>query len=332
MLYGDMMKRLGKGRLKVSPIGLGCFAIGGPFQGSNGRKLAYGPVDDNVSKQTIQKAIDMGINFFDTADVYGFGRSERVLGEALEGYERKDVVIATKFANKFDEKAKKALGKNVQPDYVHQALESSLKRLKTDYIDLYQLHDSRHDPESAKRVRETLEDLVSEGKIRGYGWSTDDVNKARIFAEGTNCIAIQYAIHITRNNPKMIKLCEKYDLVGVIRSPLGSGTLTGKYTKEYVSLISKDHMLHNGSFVESEPYIKRMKRIEEVKKLLEETGYTPIQIFLSYLLSTSNTTVPIPGAKTSEQIEENAYIIQNPPPDSLVKEVNSLMEDLRIFV
>ena len=87
------MKLLGKGKLKVSPIGMGCFAIGGPFQGSNGRKLAYGPVDDNVSKETIHKAIEMGINFFDTADIYGFGRSERVLGEVLEEYERKKMVM-----------------------------------------------------------------------------------------------------------------------------------------------------------------------------------------------------------------------------------------------
>ncbi len=177
-----------------------------------------------------------------------------------------------------------------------------------------------------------MEELVSEGKIKGYGWSTDDVNRAQIFAEGENCIGIQYAIHITRHNPKMIDLCEKYDLVGVIRSPLGSGTLTGKYTQEYVKQISKNHMLYNGSFVKDEAYLKRMELIQEVKKLLEGTGFTAIQVFLSYLLSTSKTTVPIPGAKTIEQIKENVSIIKNPPPQTLVNEVDSLMKDLRTIV
>jgi aryl-alcohol dehydrogenase-like predicted oxidoreductase len=326
------VKILGRGKLKVSPMGMGCFALGGPFQGANGRKLAYGNVDDSESQKTIHQAIEMGINFFDTADVYGCGQSERILGTVLEGYDRKKMVIATKFANVFDEKTKTAVGKNVSPDYIRKALDASLARLKTDYIDLYQLHDSEHDLESAQNVREILEELVSEGKIRGYGWSTDDVTRAQMFAQGKNCLAIQYAIHITRSNPKMIDLCETYDMAGVIRSPLGSGTLTGKYTKEYVKTISKDHMWYEGTFVEDEPYLKRMTRIEEVKKLVEGTGYTPIQIFLSYLLSTSSTTVPIPGAKTMDQIKENAAIINNPPPQTLVNEVDSHMKDLRTIV
>ncbi|MFW9854878.1 MAG: aldo/keto reductase [Candidatus Thorarchaeota archaeon] len=323
---------MGKSKLKVSQIGMGCYAIGGPFQGSNDRKLAYGPVDDAESKRTIRKAIELGINFFDTADVYGCGHSERILGEVLEEYDRKKLVIATKFANEFDETTKTAIGKNVSPNYVRKALDASLDRLRTDYIDLYQLHDSQHDLESAPNVRALLEDLTSEGKIRGYGWSTDNVERAQIFAEGKNCIAVQYAIHITRSNPKMTGLCEKYDLAGVIRSPLGSGTLTGKYTKEYVRSISKDHIWYNGAFVDDEKYLERMKRIDQIKELLEGSIYTPVQIFLSYLWLTSRTTVPIPGAKTVEQITENASILKNPPPQNLINEVDSIIRDLRIVV
>ncbi len=326
------MKFVGKGKLKVSSIGMGCFAIGGPFQGKNGRMLAYGTVNDNESRKTLHKAIELGVNFFDTADVYGCGHSERVLGDVIKDYNRKEMVIATKFSNVFDEDAKKVLGKNVSPDYIQKAVDASLDRLQTDYIDLYQLHDSEHDLESAQKVRDILEDLVSEGKIKGYGWSTDDVERAQIFAEGKNCIAIQYAIHITRHNPRMVELCEKHELAGVIRSPLGSGTLTGKYTKEFVNSISKDHMWYKGSFIDNEPYLKRNRRIEYVKQLLKDTEYTPVQLFLSYLLTTSKTTVPIPGAKNLEQIEENAYIIKNPPPLALVNDISSLMEDLRTIV
>lgn len=182
-------RRLGKSKVEVSALGMGCFAIGGPFQGKDGNYLAYGSVNDNESKKTIHKAIDLGVNFFDTADVYGHGHSERILGSVLSEYDRNDMVIATKFANEFDEATKTTIGKNVDPDYIRKALEASCTRLQTDFIDLYQLHDGQHPPDSARKVILVLEDLVSEGRIGGYGWSTDDVERARIFAEeGKNCM------------------------------------------------------------------------------------------------------------------------------------------------
>ncbi|UCG01713.1 MAG: aldo/keto reductase [Candidatus Heimdallarchaeota archaeon] len=326
-------RRLGKSNIKVSALGMGCFAIGGPFQGKNGNFLAYGYVNDDESKKTIHKAIDLGVNFFDTADVYGCGHSERILGSVLSDYDRNDLVIATKFANEFNEVTKTVIGKNVDPNYIRNALDASCKRLKTDFIDLYQLHDGNHDIESAKNVMNILEDLVEEGQIRGYGWSTDDIMRAKIFAEGENCTAIQYAIHITRSNPKMIELCKQHDLAGVIRSPLGSGTLTGKYSEEYMKNLTENHMWYKRDFISEEWFIKRQKKLEKLKELLIGEDLTIVQALLSYLWSTSDKTIPIPGAKTVMQIEENAAILEYGPlkPD-LLRAINEIFEEIRISV
>ncbi len=327
-------RKLGKNKGKVSAIGMGCFAIGGPFQRKNGDFLAYGPINDDESKKTIHKAIELGVNFFDTADIYGYGHSERILGSVLSEYDRNDIVIATKFANQFDEKKKISIGKNVDPDYIRKALDASYKRLQTDFIDLYQLHDNEHPPDSARKLIQVLEDLVSEGRIGGYGWSTDDVDRARIFAEeGKNCIAIQYAIHMTRANPKMIELCEQHNLAGIIRSPLGSGVLTGKYSKEYMETLPQNHMWYGRDFVEEEWFIKRQTKLKELKELLKGDGRTVIQTLLSYLWSTSDKTIPIPGAKTVAQIEENAAILEyGPLKPELLKSINEIFEEIRTYL
>ncbi|MHA2226925.1 MAG: aldo/keto reductase [Candidatus Hodarchaeales archaeon] len=326
-------RKLGKSGIKVSALGLGCFALGGPFQGKDGNYIAYGTVNDDESRRILHKAIEMGVNFFDTADVYGCGHSERILGSVLSEHDRNDVVIATKFANEFDETTKTVIGKNVKPSFIRNALNASCERLHTDYIDLYQLHDSQHDVESAKDIRDLLEELVSEGRIKGYGWSTDDVERAKVFAEGKNCIAIQYAIHMTRTNPKMIALCEQHDLAGVIRSPLGSGILTGKYSKEHMENLPKDHMWYGKGFVEEDWFIKRQKKLEELKKLLQNDYRTVVQVLLSYLWSTSETTIPIPGAKTLAQIKENAAILEYGPLEpELLRSINAIFEEIRNLV
>lgn len=138
---------------------------------------------------------------------------------------------------------------------------------------------------------------------------------------------------MTRANPKMIKLCEQHDLAGVIRSPLGSGVLTGKYSKEHMESLPQDHMWYGQSFIEEEWFIKRQAKLEELKELIEGHGRTGIQILLSYLWSTSDTTIPIPGAKTVAQIEENAAILEYGPLKSdLLKSINEIFEEIRTYV
>ncbi len=168
-----LTRQLGRSGIQVSAMGLGCWAIGGPFW-RDGQSHGWGQVDDDESIRAIHRALDLGVTFFDTADVYGCGHSERLLRRALAG-RRDQVVIATKFGRVFDEQTRHILADDASPAYIRQACEASLRRLNTDYIDLYQLHLGDYDLAQAGIVRDTLEELVAAGKIRYYGWSTDDL-------------------------------------------------------------------------------------------------------------------------------------------------------------
>jgi len=219
---------LGRSGIQVSAMGLGCWAIGGPFWHDGW--VAYGDVDDAESTRAIHRALDLGVTFFDTADAYGCGHSERVLGQALAG-RRDQVVIATKFGYVPDEEKRQITGTDASPQYIRQACEASLRRLNTDYIDLYQFHIDDYDLDKAVEVRETLEALVADGKIRWYGWSLDNkqVDRIRLFAEGPHCTSIQHTLNIFIDDPPTLELCEKFNLASINQGPLSRGILTGKF-------------------------------------------------------------------------------------------------------
>ncbi|MFW9771541.1 MAG: aldo/keto reductase [Promethearchaeota archaeon] len=321
-----MLKRKLKGSKKtINALGMGCFALGGPFKRSDGTYLAYGKVNDQESIKTIHRAIELGINLFDTADIYGVGRSEKVLGEAIKEY-RDDLVVATKFGSIFEEgNLLTPDKKNTSPEYIRSAIEASMERLQTDYIDIYQFHSSQHDPNDAKEVQLILEDLVEEGIIGGYGWSTDDPNRMQIFAKSKNCNSVQFAMNLTLKNEQMIQLCEKFNLIGLIRSPLASGILTGKYNEQ--SKIEADHMLAGVNFSQ-ERYKKINKMLQELKNMIDQEGITIIQAQLCYLMTISDTIIPIPGAKTIAQIEENARTLELGPLSSdLVQKIDTILLD-----
>jgi aryl-alcohol dehydrogenase-like predicted oxidoreductase len=176
-----MRRMLGRSGIEVSAIGLGAWAIGGPFS-ARGREAGWGEVDDDESIAAVRQALDLGVTLIDTADTYGAGHSERVLGRALAG-RRDEVVIATKFGNTFDEATRTRTGADTSAGYIRAACQASLDRLGTDRIDLYQLHCDA-EPEQIDDILATLESLVDSGLIRGYGWSTDDPAKAAAFAAG----------------------------------------------------------------------------------------------------------------------------------------------------
>ena len=217
---------LGRSGIEISAMGLGCWAIGGPFWRGD-VPIGWGDVDDNESIAAIQKALDLGVTFFDTADVYGTGHSELVLARALAG-RRSDVVIATKFSNVFDATTRQVIGADASPSHIRKACQASLRRLNTDYIDLYQLHNGGLSLEEAAGVRETLEALVTEGRIRAYGWSTDDPERAAFFAEGPNCASVQNQMNVFSDAPEIIAVCERLNLASINRGPLAMGLLSGK--------------------------------------------------------------------------------------------------------
>lgn len=294
-----MYRTLGRSGIQVTAMGLGCWAIGGS---------GWGEVDDNESVQAIHHGLDLGANLLDTSDVYGPERSERVIARALEGGRRENVVIATKFGNVYNrEQWPNERGTSLE--YIRWACEQSLRRLNTDYIDLYQFHINEYDPNLAGEVRETLEALVKEGKIRTYGWSTDFPDRVRVFAEGENCSAIQVEESVIDDNPDVLALCEEFNLAALNRGPLAMGILTGKYRVD-TSLPENDVRGPNAPtwmkyFKDGKPNPEWLLKMEAIREILTTEGRTLAQGALAWLWARSEKTLPIPGFRSVAQVDEN---------------------------
>jgi aryl-alcohol dehydrogenase-like predicted oxidoreductase len=294
-------RKLGHSGIEISAMGIGCWAIGGSGWG--------GGADDEESIRGIHRALELGITFFDTADVYGLGRSERVLGAALTG-RRQQAVIATKFGYGWDEATMIETGLHTDSAYIRSACEASLKRLNTDYIDLYQFHaNDDFGPEGAEELRDTLESLVAAGKIRAYGWSTDFPDRARVFAQGANCAAIQVELNVLDDAPDILEVCDEYDLAAINRGPLAMGLLTGKY-KPSSTLPSDDVRGPNAPewmkyFKDGQPNPEWLNQVNAVGEILRSGGRTLAQGAIAWLWGRSGHNIPIPGYRNVAQVEEN---------------------------
>jgi len=322
-------RELGRSGIKVSAVGLGGAAIGGQFYDANGVPLSWEDVDDNRSIEAIHRALDWGVNFFDTADMYGAGHSEEVLGQALKG-RRDQVVIATKFGDVMDPVTRRAIGVDTSPEFIRRSLEASLKRLGSDYVDLYQFHIWGHPAAEAVPVRETLEALVEEGKIRGYAWSTDVLESVEVFARGPHCIAVQHELNLFRCDEAMLALCERENLASINRSPLAMGMLTGKYGAG-ARFADNDVRAHTPWYVwfkDGRPSEEHLRKLAAVRDILSSGGRTLAQGALAWIWGRSPRTIPIPGFKTVQQAEENARAMQFGPlaPDQMV-EIDALLRD-----
>src|SRR5947209_2485229 len=303
-----MTRPLGRSRIPVSALGFGCWAIGGPFW-ERGKPLGWGEVDDEESVRAIHAALDLGVTFFDTANVYGAGHSERVLGRALAG-RRDQVVIATKYGNLSDERTRELTGAEATPDGVRRQLADSLRRLGTDHIDLYQLHLNDFPIVAALELVPVLDELVGRGDIRAYGWSTDYPDRATAFAIASHWVtAIQHDFSVLTDSPEVLAVCERFDLASINRGPLAMGLLTGKYTAESrlgeddVRGVSPEWMEY---FQDGRPAPAFLARLDAVREVLRSDGRTLAQGALGYLWRRSERTIPIPGCRTVAQVEENA--------------------------
>ena len=326
-----MLKRtLGKSKLEVSALGMGCWAIGGPWTwaqpGEEPFPAGWGDTDDEESIRALHAALDMGVDFFDTAANYGAGHSEVLLGRALKG-KRDKAVIATKFGHIVNEKEKTVYGDPGQiiPN-VRTDVENSLRRLQTDYIDIYQLHQGRYDTTLALELQVILEELVSAGKIRWYGWSTDVVDSARQFASGENsahCTSIQFRLNAIYDNPGMRQVCADFDLAGINKDPLNKGFLTGKFNSS--TTFPQNDVRNDTDF--SDPEIaKRLNIVDEIREILTSNGRTMAQGALAYIWALDERMVPIPGFKSVKQVTDNAGALQyGPLTESQVKEVQTIV-------
>jgi aryl-alcohol dehydrogenase-like predicted oxidoreductase len=320
-------KQIGETEITVSPMGMGCWAIGGPWWTPEGRPCGWSQVNDDQSIQAIHQALDLGITFFDTAANYGAGHSEEVLGQALQG-RREKVVIATKFGHILHPE-NQTVHMDLSPEEQDAVTErlpedcnASLRRLKTDYIDIYQFHDGSFPMEKAEAVREALEALVKTGKIRTYGWSTDDPERAALFAEGQNCQTVQFGMNAFRDNLPMRQLLAEKHLSGIIKRPLGSGILTGKYGPE--TTFPEDDYRSRADF-SSERMLAIFDQLDEIRELLRTDGRTLAQGALGYLWALDPCVIPIPGFKNTKQVMENAGALQfGPLPEDVMQKIHSI--------
>ncbi|MFQ5924193.1 MAG: aldo/keto reductase, partial [Anaerolineales bacterium] len=208
---------------------------------------------------------------------------------------------------------------------VRTDVESSLRRLQTDYVDVYQLHQGSYDKELALELRGILEDLVGEGKIRWYGWSTDLVDRTRVFAGGEHCTSIQFQLNAIFDNPEMRELCDEHDLAGINKDPLNCGILTGKFTPD--STFPKDDIRSETDFHE-ERIVKRLEAVEALREPLTSGGRTMAQGALAYIWALDPRMIPIPGFKNVEQVQQNAGAMGfGPLPEDAVRQVQDIVAE-----
>ncbi|HEY0377463.1 MAG TPA: aldo/keto reductase [Pyrinomonadaceae bacterium] len=286
-------RQLGRSGLRVSALGLGCM----------GMSEFYGLTDEQESVATIHRALELGVNFFDTADMYGPFTNERLLGRAVRG-RRDEVVLATKFGNERTEDGT-FLGVNGRPEYVRRACEASLSRMGVDVIDLYYQH--RVDPETP--IEETVGEmarLVEEGKVRYLGLSeaaAETVRRAHL-VHPIAALQTEYSLWSRDPEDGLLAVCRELGVGFVAYSPLGRGFLTGRI-KSFDDLAQDDYRRNSPRF-QGENFGKNLELLARVEELAAEKGCTPTQLALAWVLAQGEDIVPIPGTKRRKYLEENA--------------------------
>ena len=340
-----MKRTLGRSGIEISAIGLGCWAIGGPHA-RNGNPVGWGAVNDAESIAALKRGYDLGCTFYDTADVYGCGHSEIILAEAL-GHVRDKIVIATKAGYTYVEETREAPGESGDPDYIRRCCDESLRRLKTDYIDLYQLHwpdrpmrvfhglEYVHldgDAHPIPEILGALAELVQEGKLRFIGLSNETPWGLMTFLKAADehglsrIVSIQNAYNLVNRTFEIglseVAQRENVSLLGY--SPLGQGYLTGKYEGGALPPGSRKTLFNRLGRYEKG---NGPKAISAYVALARNHGLDPAQMAIAFAVSRPFVTSTIIGATTLEQLNTDIAATELKISDNLLEDINQIHLD-----
>lgn len=308
---------LGKSDLNVSTIGYGAWGIGGkPFWKTEG---------EDSSIRSIEKAIDLGINFYDTAPVYGFGYSEELLGKALHS-KRKEVVIATKCGLRWKKEEIKALEKRATKESILEEIDLSLQRLQTNYIDLYQVHW----PDETTPIEETMDTLLQiqkSGKVRYIGVSNYSVDQMKESLKYGQIVSLQpmYSMLERDIEKEILPFCIENNIGIICYSPLTSGVLTGKYDENTKFEDWRGQGII-GNFT-GDVFVSHIRKVKEITKIAQKYGKTTAQLAINWLLRQRGVTTAIVGVKNPNQVEQNTGAVGWVISDDDLKIISDILEE-----
>ncbi|WP_121253155.1 aldo/keto reductase [Solirubrobacter pauli] len=300
------------GALTVSELGLGCM----------GMSFAYGPGDDDESIRTIHRALELGVTFLDTADIYGAGVNEELVGRAVAG-RRDDFVIATKFANRTDADGNRFIDNS--PDWIRQAVDDSLRRLGTDYIDLYYMH--RRDPDvPIEESVGVMAEQVQAGKVRHLGLSEVSAETLRAATTVHPIAALQseWSLFTRGLEAEIVPVARELGVGLVPYSPLGRGLLAGALTS--TESLAPDDFRRNNPRWQGENLEHNLALVQKMRDLAEQAGCSPVQLALAWLLAQGDDVVPIPGTKRVKYLEENTAAADVNVPADVLAQLDALGE------
>ena len=288
-------RQLGNSDMKLTPIGCGAWALGG------GCKWGWGPQDDQESSAAIERALDLGINFFDTAPAYGRGRSEEVVGRTLKGRLNRPYIF-TKCSIIWDEQGED--GNSLKADSLRREVEASLRRLQVETIDLYQIHWPNPDPDIEEGWR-TLAEIQQSGKVRHIGvsnFSVAQMERARAIAPITS-LQPPYSLLDRHIESDILPYCEKNNIGVIVYSPMASGLLTGKMTRERIQGLPDDDWRKRGDWFNEPALTKNLALVDKLREIGQRHGRTPGEVAIAWTLRLPAVTAAIVGLRRPDQVD-----------------------------
>lgn len=313
-------RRLGNTEIELTVIGFGAWAIGG-----GDYAFGWGPQDDQESIKAIHKALDLGVNWIDTAPVYGLGRSEEVVAQALRGV-RDEVIVATKCGMVWN--TQREISNNLKADSVRKEAEDSLRRLQTDYIDFYQIHWPNPD-EDLEEAWMALSKLVDEGKVRYPAASNFSVEQMERIGSIHPLASLQPPYSMLRRGieGEILPYCRENNVGVVAYSPLQNGLLTGKFTKESIQDLPDDDFRKTVSGQFQEPLIDvNLAAVEALRPVAEDCGLSLAQLALAWVLRRDEVTSAITGTRKPAQIEETAVAAEHFLDDETLVRIENILK------